>query len=265
MVLNCAHRGGSRLMPENTLPAFANAVRLGAGAAELDVQLSADGAVVVHHDYRLNPGYARDAGGHWLTGPGPRIKDLTLEALRRFDLGRPKPASDYARAHPDVTPQDGARAPVLAEVIETVRPAPDFQLLVELKCDSSDDSADPRALAAAALAVVREADFLNRVVFVGFDWRALIEVRRLQPDARLWFTTDEKISGDPALFAMIRAAGGQGWFAWFAHLTGARAEQARAAGLALAAWTVNDSAEMRRLEGLGIDCLCTDRPDLLPG
>lgn len=263
MVLNCAHRGGSQLMPENTLPAFANAVRLGADAAELDVQLSADGLVVVHHDWRLNPGYARDKRGQWLTGAGPRIKDLTLEDLRRFDLGRPRPGSDYARAHADVVPQDGARLPTLAEVIETVRPQPGFQLLVELKCDMSDDSADPVALADAALAVVQGAQFLERVIFVGFDWRALVRVHQQAPGARLWFTTDEKIPGDPALFAMIAAAGGQGWFAYFANLTAEKTAPARAAGLMLAAWTVNDSAEMARLMALGVDCLCTDRPDLL--
>lgn len=263
MVLNCAHRGGSQLMPENTLPAFAHAVALGAGAAELDVQLSADGQVVVHHDYRLNPGYARDANGQWLAAPGPRIKDLTLDQLRRFDLGHPRPGSDYAQAHPNVTPQDGARVPTLVEVIETVRPAADFRLLVELKCGTSEDSADPVALADAALAVVQDAQFLDRVIFVGFDWRALIEVRRLQPRARLWFTTDENIPGDPVLFAMLRAAGAEAWFAYFANLTAEKAAQARAAGLLLAAWTVDDPAEMVRLKALDVDCLCTDRPDLV--
>src|ERR1051326_8408011 len=45
-----AQRGGSALAPENTMPAFANARALGADGVELDVHLSRDGAVVVHHD-----------------------------------------------------------------------------------------------------------------------------------------------------------------------------------------------------------------------
>src|SRR5580692_2209660 len=97
--LNIAHRGGAGLMPENTMVAFEDAMARGADGAELDVQLSADGVAVVHHDHRLDPGYARGPDGRWLTGETPRIRDLTLAQLKSFDLGRPAPGSDYARAH----------------------------------------------------------------------------------------------------------------------------------------------------------------------
>jgi glycerophosphoryl diester phosphodiesterase len=259
-MMTIAHRGGAQLRPENTLPAFAHAVALGADGAELDVQLSADGVVVVHHDMRLNPGYARDATGRWIEGGSPRIKDLTFAQLQAFDLGRPDPASNYARAHPDLVPQDGARLPSLAQVIETVRDAPGFLLMVELKSDLSPDSADPVALADATLAVVRQADFLCRTIFVGFDWRGLARLHAQEPSARLWFSTDEKIEGRPALFALIRQAGVVGWFPWFGNLTDERAAQARGEGLALGAWTVDDPAEKARLKAVGIDALCTDRP-----
>src|SRR3954469_901634 len=49
-----AHRGGSGLAPENTLAAFDNGLALGADGLELDVHLSRDGAVVVHHDRLLD-------------------------------------------------------------------------------------------------------------------------------------------------------------------------------------------------------------------
>src|SRR5689334_8562621 len=49
-----AHRGGSALAPENTIDAFDNGLRLGADGLELDVHLSRDGAVVVHHDRLLD-------------------------------------------------------------------------------------------------------------------------------------------------------------------------------------------------------------------
>src|SRR5439155_6353855 len=49
-----AHRGGAALAPENTMAAFDNAVALGADGLELDVRLSRDGAVVVHHDATLD-------------------------------------------------------------------------------------------------------------------------------------------------------------------------------------------------------------------
>src|SRR5438067_13530438 len=63
-----ALRGGSALAPENTIAAFDNGVALGADGLELDVHLSRDGVVVVHHDRLLDrttalcgPIAARDA------------------------------------------------------------------------------------------------------------------------------------------------------------------------------------------------------------
>ena len=60
---NIAHRGGAALSPENTLAAFADAIARGCDGAELDVQLTRDGVVVVHHDFRLKAGLARTGWG----------------------------------------------------------------------------------------------------------------------------------------------------------------------------------------------------------
>jgi len=261
--LNIAHRGGAGLAPENTLAAFRDAVARGCDGAELDVQLSRDGAVVVHHDYRLMKDVARKDGA-WLAAPGPRVKDLTLEELRGFDVGRPRPGSDYALRHPDLAAVDGERIPTLDEVIAVAKSAPrPFQLLVELKCDLSDDSADPVMLADSAMAVVEAAGYQKSVIYVGFDWRALLRVKQKSPGTRCWFTTD-KLQGDvtPVLHA-IAAAGGEGWFPNYPDLTAETAREARGWDLKLAAWTVNDAAEMQRQTTLGIDAICTDRPDLL--
>jgi glycerophosphoryl diester phosphodiesterase len=260
--LNIAHRGGAALMPENSLVAFRNAIALGADGAELDVQLSADGVAVVYHDLRLNPGYTRKDGA-WLDGAVLRVKDLPLEDLRRFDIGRARPGSDYATTHPLQRFVDGERIPTLEEVVKLAKAAPDFCLLVELKCDLSNDSADPVALADAALAVVEGADFLPRAVFVGFDWRALARVKQKQPKAEVCCTTDEKIEGNAGLFEIIKGLGGAGWFPHFSSLTDDAAALARSYGFKLAAWTANDEAEMRRLMALGAEAICTDRPDLM--
>ena len=260
--LNIAHRGGAALFPENSIAAFRHALVLGYDGAELDVQLSADGVAVVHHDARLNAAYARKDGA-WLQGEGGRIKDLPLAVLQGFDIGRPRPGSDYAAQHPGLTAVDGQRIPTLAEVIALVRPAPDFRLLIELKCDTSEDSADPVALADAALAVVEEARFLSRAIFVGFDWRALARAHQVQPRAEIWCTSNGDVEGTAPLFNIIRGLGGSGWFAHFWQMTPAAAALARSFDLKLAAWTVDSPEEMRRLKELGVDAICTDRPDLL--
>ncbi len=91
--------GGAQLMPENTLAAFENALWRGCEGVELDVQLSRDGVAVVHHDFRLMAGVAR-RDGVWLSCSGPRIKDLTLDELREYDVGHPQAGSEYAMRHP---------------------------------------------------------------------------------------------------------------------------------------------------------------------
>ena len=260
--LNIAHRGGAALMPENSLAAFRNAIALGANGAELDVQLSADGVAVIYHDLRLNPGYTRRDGA-WLDNVTPRLKDLTLAQLRDFDIGRACPGSDYAAAHPLQQAVEGERIPTLQDVVALAKAAPDFCLLVELKCDLSEDSADPVALADAALAVVQEADFLDRAVFVGFDWRALARVKQIRPGAEIWCTTDENIAGTSGLFGIIKGMDGAGWFPHFSSLTAEAATLARTHALKLAAWTVDDETEMQREIALGLDAICTNRPDLL--
>src|SRR6185437_9948693 len=168
--LNIAHRGGAGLLPENTLAAFRNAVALGADGAELDVQLSRDGEVIVFHDYRLKPEICR-AGGKWLTWPTPRIKDLTLEELRRFDIGRPEPSTDYASDHADLKPVDGERIPLLREVSEIAKTKSNFRLFIELKTSFAERgvSASPEALAEATIAVLKQTQFVDRAILVGFD------------------------------------------------------------------------------------------------
>jgi len=258
--MNIAHRGGAQLMAENTLAAFADALARGCDGVELDVQLSRDGLAVVHHDWRPMMDVARRDGA-WLTEPGPRIKDLTLAELRQFDVGTARPGSDYALNHALLKPM-AAPMPTLEEVVALAKGASRrFQLFVELKCNAGEDSADPQALANGALGVIRQADFLDRVVFVGFDWRALLHIREQAPSAVCWFTTD-RLHGDAGpVIGMIASAGAQGWFPHFADATPDNVAYARERGLKLGAWTVNRRDDMKRL--MGLDAICTDRPDLL--
>ncbi|MBW2250210.1 MAG: hypothetical protein JRF60_06175, partial [Deltaproteobacteria bacterium] len=129
------HRGAAGLAPENTLSAFKRACEIGVDAVELDVFLTADSKMVVHHDYTLNPDIARAPQGEWLSRPGPAIKDLTLAKLKTYDVGRLKPGTRYARRYPEQQPVDGERIPTLEEVISFLKTGcdPATQLWVEIK------------------------------------------------------------------------------------------------------------------------------------
>jgi glycerophosphoryl diester phosphodiesterase len=192
VALILAHRGGAALAPENTLAGFANAIALGADGAELDVHVTRDGRVVVHHDYRLHPDLCRDESGDWLSLPTPRLRDLTYEEVSHYDVGRPRPDSHYAREHPELAPVDGERIPLLDEVVALVRKArKPFWLFVELKASVFDPSlsSPPKTLAEAVVAVLKSNDYIDRSAIIGFDWRSLIRAKALEPSLECWFST----------------------------------------------------------------------------
>lgn len=305
-IWNIAHRGGAQLRAENTLSAFADAVWRGCHGAELDVQLSRDGEVIVHHDWRLKPELTRNGDGRWLTPPMPRIKDLPFEALRAFDVGRADPDSEYARTHSLARWQDGECIPLLSEVIAVAKTArTPFRLFVELKTSfaNRDESAPPDELAERTLAVLDEYNYLDRTIFVGFDWAALIHMKKLAPKAQCWFTSlpeswfkqgtpppehnppseealrmlrywahagvspwaagFDAIHHGGSILEAIKAAGGDGWDPMWVDINEESVADARRLGLKIGTWTVNDPDEMKFLIGLGIDAIYTDRPDLL--
>ena len=83
------------------------------------------------------------------------------------------------------------------------------------------------------------------------------------PSARCWFTTDKLQTDYRPILNGIKAAGADGWFPHFADASQQAIADAHALGLKIAAWTVNDPAEMQRLTAQGLDAICTDRPDLM--
>ena len=81
-----AHRGGRALRPENTLPAFANALSMGVDTLELDMGVTRDGIVVVAHERGLNPDITRATDGHYIDAAIPFVK-LTLAEVKQYDVG----------------------------------------------------------------------------------------------------------------------------------------------------------------------------------
>jgi glycerophosphoryl diester phosphodiesterase len=303
---NIAHRGGAGLRPENTLTAFADAIARGCDGAELDVQLSKDNQLVIFHDFKLNPKICRGPDGKFIVAPTPKIMDLTLAELETYDVSHADPASDYPASHPDLSPSEVEHIPLLAEVIELAKISPKpFHLFVEIKTSFPDRtmSAPPEAVCEAAIRILREGDYLDRSILVGFDWPALLHAKKIAPEVECWFTTLPSSwfgDGTPApeddppaeaalqvvrhwaqtgtstwaggydaikyggsILKAIKAAGGDGWFPSFTDATPENLAQARALGLKVGAWTVDDPAIMRRLIGEQIDAILTDRPDWL--
>lgn len=272
------HRGARGLAPENTLPAFARAVAIGASTLELDVAVTKDGAVIVAHDRRLNPDITRDADGKWIAAPGPRVRDLTLAEAKRFDVGAIKPGSDYAKQFPAQISAPGTAMPTLAEV--AAFPGR-FNIETKISPLVPDDTLDPDAFARTLIAEVRRLGIASRATIQSFDWRTLAVVAREAPEiarayltierganetvfkgkgASPWTGIDAAAHGDSTP-RVVKAAGGAIWSPFWRDVTPDIVAQAKALGLAVIPWTVNDPADMARLIDMRVDGLITDYPD----
>lgn len=281
-----AHRGASGLAPENTLAAVRKAIEAGADGIEFDVQLSADGHVVVYHDLRLKPELTR-LDGKWLAVAGSAVSSLTLAELRRYDVGRVRPGTPYARRYPDYAPADGERIPTLDAVLALVRetaPA-EFQLWIELKLDPTqpDLSSDPDALADAVAAAVEGAGMAAQATAISFHWPALYRIQEKAPAIRTGYLSaqqdwlDNIAAGRPGLSPWtapvdvdahggsipqaIAAAGGAAWSVYLGDLTPQTLREARDLGLQVGVWTVRSRSDLALARGLAPDVVTTDRPD----
>jgi glycerophosphoryl diester phosphodiesterase len=220
-----AHRGGSALAPENTIAAFDNGLALGADGLELDVHLSRDGVVVVHHDRTLDrtttlqgPIAARTADELSRAGV-PRLDDVLARYRTRIIVELKVNHPDLAQAVVDAVRQAGAVDRVCLgsfgwKVLRTVR------------------ALEPAIATSAARQEVRWALYrswcrwpVTRVAYQGYQI--------------------PEVSGTTRVVSPR--------FVQHSH----------AAGLRVQVWTVDTEEAARRLLAWGVDALITDRPDII--
>ncbi len=236
-----AHRGASAEAPENTLAAFDLALRQGADGIELDVRLSADGVPMVIHDARLE----RTTSG---TG---RVDALSVEALRRLDAGswfnERRPALAKARFR-------GLKIPLLAEALARVKER-GCRAYLELKRErNSNDGLEEKVLKA-----IHEAGVADNVVVISFRPEALERMRELHDGIALGLDCTRTL---PAI-RRAQAAGARVVLPLGALVTRKFVERAHAQALQVAPWGVETPRAWRRLLGIGVDAVITNRPAAL--
>ncbi len=282
------HRGARGLAPENTLPSFELAMRHGATTLELDVAVTRDGVVVIHHDLALNPEITRGPDGRWIEKPSVPIRQMDWAELQTYDVGRIRPGSRTATQHPFQTPIDGTRIPRLSDLFELVaRSGQDrmrFAIETKLNPTLPEATLAPEPFARALLDEIRKAGVLDRVQILSFDWRTLQAVQRLAPGVPTVYLTAQQrwldnVGADAAgpspwtagfshrehgsVPRLIKAAGGAVWSVHHADLRPEALAEAHRLGLKVLVWTINDTPTMARFLDLGVDGIVTDRPDLL--
>jgi glycerophosphoryl diester phosphodiesterase len=222
-----AHRGHSRAAPENTLSAVRKAIESGADYAEVDVQQTADGVVVLLHDRDLKR----------VAGDPRRIENLTYDEVRKLDVGS---WFDPAFA--------GERVPTLAEVINLSRGR--IKLNIELKFYGPD-----RRLAAEVARLVRQQDFESECLVTSFNYDALLKVKRHNPRLRTGLIVAFAL-GDVSRLDVealsVRAD----------SLSDEVLRAAHRRGMEVHVWTVNNATQMFELMKRRVDNILTNEPEV---
>ncbi len=234
-----AHRGDSAHRPENTLASFAGALEVGAAIVELDVQLTADREVVVLHDFTLDR--TTDARGD--------VRQMRLSEVRAASAGYPALFGDAWA---------GERVPTLAEVLALVRGR--ARVLIEVKGESVTDELEG-GVEAHTVEVVRRLEMADQVAIISFDHRAALHLRALAPEI-----TRGLLFGRTTPDEVARAAAEAGCSLVMPHksqLSDALSARARAEGLALATWVVDEPAELKQLARFGLYGVGSNRPGVL--
>lgn len=252
------HRGARGHAPENTLAGFERALAIGVDTLELDVGVTRDGVVVIHHDRRLNPDVARGVDGKWVSAPAPTIYSLSYAELARYDVGRIRPGSDYARRFPHQQPIDGTRIPRLSD-LWPIAPRVRFNIETKLVPEAPEETLPPEPFARAVIAEVRRAGVAPRTTIQSFDFRTLAVVQREAPEIRTAYLTSGQ-RGD-AVAKSVHALQGTIWSPNYQDLDPLALAAARGFGLKVIPWTVNEPADIARVLAMNVDGLISDYPD----
>jgi glycerophosphoryl diester phosphodiesterase len=234
-----AHRGGALLWPENSLTAFRGAIGLGADFLEMDLHQTRDGEVVVIHDPTLD---------RTTTGRGA-VRDHTWTELAALTLRGTA----------------GEAPPRFRDLLDMVEHT-SVGLLVEIK--RGPDGAAYPGIEEKVLALLTETGVLarSRVTVMAFEWDTLARLRTLSPSLRLTGLLGrrdaDRLGGVSVAAERLAALRANDLGIERTLLTPEAVAAARAAGLTIGVWTVNDPDELRRALAAGVDYVTTDRPDL---
>ncbi len=234
VTLNIAHRGDPSNAPENTLPAFEAALRIGVDMVEFDVHQLADGALAVMHDATVDR--CTDGSGS--------LGEMTLAELRRLDAG-----SWFAPAFA------GLRVPTMQEALDAIPPPTLLNIHLKPAGDGSG------RFEAAVLECIEGAAAGPRALVVHHDLPTLNRLRERAPELRYCL-----LPAGPDGFEYIRRAAGEGFGVLQPGRAMMSAEFCRAvhdAEMTANVFYADDADTMRRFIEWGIDGILTNDPRLL--
>jgi len=280
-------------MPEQTLPAYVAALRLGVDYVDMDIGMTKDGVLVITHNLTLDPDLTRDQSGRWVTDSIP-INTLTLQELQKYDVGRLKPGTQYASYFPHQRPVDLTPIPTLRDIVRLVKRIAGDKVgfEIEIKNDPTQPelTASPGDFAHALYRLITEEGIGDRTEVQAYDWRCLVELNKLDRNIKTAYLSDqttevmdnsEKGTWTAGLLPkdhgyslpkMVKYLGGNCWEPFAMDLKKSDLDEAHRLGLKVVTWgwpeqegTEFNYARNQQLLDWGVDGIITDRPDILRG
>ncbi len=221
-----AHRGYSSVYPENTIPAFKGAIEVGADWAELDVQQTSDGEVIVMHDSSLKR----------TTGLDKEVWQVTWDEIKNLDNG-----SWFDKKYQTV------RIPTLEEVLKVCRGK--IRLNIEIKPSGHDKN-----LEESVAKLLKEYHMRDSCVVSSLKYESLQKVKEADDSIETVYITSVSYGN----FTNLEYA--DGYSVESTMLTQSFVSKAQKAGKQVYVWTVNSEDQLEKVVGMGIDNVITDDP-----
>lgn len=293
-----AHRGGRDVRPENTLYSYAYAMELGATSIECDMQLTKDGQIVMSHNPILNSDITRDENGNYIENNKYDIRLMTVDELKKFDVGVMNPnCGEYYDLHGKTQFTYDAKIPTLEELMQLIQSYDNKDIILNIETKSYPDpesigyknNADPKKFVETFNNIVKKYNMEDRVVLQSFDWRTLIEMKKLNPNISTsalwqeqpsWGRDSESLrryeqekspwlggldikdyQGDPVKAA--HAIGADIISPYYTEISKQDVDEAHSLGMKVVPWTVNNEKDMNMLLDMGVDGIISDKPWLL--
>ncbi len=244
-----AHRGNSLYFPENTIPAFKSAADLNVDCIETDIHLTIDGTCVIWHDDTLQN----------LTGDPARICSKTLKELKALDAGRTF-SPDNGKTFP--FRDTGIRMAALEEVLEAL---PEMKFNIDLKDNN-------RKLVREFVRIIRKHKAEGRILGASFHHENILQLRELMPELATSFSEKEArsivISQKAGILRFKKNFQAEAfqvpeYLKGLKIVTPGLLKTLHTHNIFIHVWTINNSADMKRLFTMGVDGIFTDDPLLL--
>ena len=251
-----AHRGGAALMPENTFPAFDNAVRLGVDLLEFDMQMTVDNQLVISHDGTVNPTFCTAAPGSGVA-PGP-IRAMKLADVLKFDCG-----SKHRSLYPTQKAVPGTHMPT-PDAFFARYAGRRVQFYGETKMPGpGEGDVDPVAFTKLIVEVVHKYGLEDRFILQSADYRTIDAMHELNPRIRTcllypWLANAaylELAKKHHAACMLLRLQ----------DADAAEIHRLQEAGIMIFSDVVDDEAGWRQYLARGVDALFTNDPAALIG